>query len=84
MSDGDAADCCSALCRFLQCRHQCLWEVLAIAAGLGVLAVMQQSAVLPNIISYDAAISACDYEKDIISYDAAISACEMGRQGQQA
>ena len=35
---------------------------------MSLLAVMQQSAVLPNIISYDAAISAC----------------EMGRQGQQA
>ena len=28
--------------------------------ALGLLAVMQQTAVLPNVISYNAAISACD------------------------
>ena len=31
---GDAADCCSAQCHFLQCRLQCLWEEPSMAAGL--------------------------------------------------
>ena len=56
---GDAADCCSAQCHLLQRLHQHLWEGPAMAAGLGCLTVMQQTAVLPDVISCSAAISAC-------------------------
>ena len=67
------------------------------AAGLGCLAVMQQTTVLPNVISYDAVISACEKGKQwqralgllaVMQHaqchcSAAISACGKGQQWQQ-
>ena len=45
-----AAGCCSAECRFLLFRHRCLRKSPAMAAGLGSLAVMQQTALLPDVV----------------------------------
>ena len=45
---------------FLHCSHQCSEKGQQWQQALGVLAAMQQTAVLPEAISYSAAISACE------------------------
>ena len=66
------------------------------SVALGLWAVTQRTAVLPNAISYDADIRACEKGQqcqrrqqtaglpNVISYSAAISPCEKGQQWQQA
>ena len=63
---GESSVC--PVCYTLLSRHQCLRVGQEWQRALGLLAVMQQTAVLP----------------DGISYSAVISACEEGRQRQQA
>ena len=81
-------------------RFSALWW-LALAAvnyvqALGLWAVTQRTAVLPNAISYNAVISACRKGQqwqqmqqtaglpNVISCSTAVSSCEKGQQRQQA
>jgi hypothetical protein len=68
----------------------------AITAALGLLGWMQQAGLVPDVFTYSAAISACEWQQalaflacmrqsghlpDVISYNAALSACEKGNNG---
>ena len=66
--DCDASDSCVARFHVIHAAISAYEKSQRWQKAVSLLAVTQQSAVLPNIISYYAAISAC----------------EMGRQGQQA
>ena len=50
----DTADFHSAECHFALSRHQCLCEGSAMAAGIGSLALVQQTRTLPGVVPYSA------------------------------
>ena len=56
---GDAAICCSAKYHFLLCRHQCCELGRLGQQALGLWGGVAAAAVVPDVISYNAAISAC-------------------------